>query len=773
MRQILKLLLICITGLFDSPAWSKEISTGGYQNLRINARWPEPNLLEFRRKTETGQLESVQIDAVTGDTKVKKLRRSGLGQLVGGQPPRSESAGNPATLTFDNRSQHTVRIYWIDAAGNRHSYGELTTNQTKQQPTYAGHTWQVVSKDDAWDFGNLVADSPDTQIVVEKPLGKYRGTQSSQKSESSGNQNLVRRRPEIRRDGNGVPQVRLDETEVWRDLIFQSPDLQEANDSKVQWTDPQLSPDGKILIAWRLTHALPRTLSFLEPPENEIGLSQVTQRPYVLPGDELDRYQLFAWQSENLKPIAIDLPIIDFESPICRWRKDHHLLVEKTDRGHQRFRLFSIDTMESSVEILVDERSDTFLWASHGPSIPTVTYWMETDQLVYATERSGYRHLELIDMGKGSRKTLTKGDWLVRSILHSDPQAGELWIEVGGYYPDQDPYHRHHLKVSVADETPIALTQSDGDHTVVYSPDRRYLVVTHSRVDSPPVHELRDGNDGHLISSLAQAIWLGDDPSPRAPIRFVAKGRDGVTDIWGHLCFPADPETLNANSIPIIENIYAGPHDSHVPKTFRGGSWYDDWTAKGFAVVQIDGMGTANRSKSFHDVCWKNLADAGFPDRIAWIQAAAKKHPCLDVNRVGIYGTSAGGQNAAGALLFHPDFYKAAVASCGCHDNRMDKRSWNEQWMGYPVGPHYAANSNIENAEKLQGKLLLMVGAVDDNVPPESTMRFVNALVKADRDFSLLVFPDQGHSDGGIYGRRRTIDFLAEALKPIPLSVTQ
>jgi dipeptidyl aminopeptidase/acylaminoacyl peptidase len=178
----------------------------------------------------------------------------------------------------------------------------------------------------------------------------------------------------------------------------------------------------------------------------------------------------------------------------------------------------------------------------------------------------------------------------------------------------------------------------------------------------------------------------------------------------------------------------------------------------------MDGMGTSNRSKAFHDICWKNLKDGGFPDRIRWIKAAASTYPCLDTSRVGIYGGSAGGQNAMAALLFHPEFYDAAVASCGCHDNRMDKIWWNEQFMGYPIGPQYDACSNVENAVNLKGKLLLLVGELDDNVDPASTMQVVNALIKADKEFELLVLPGEKHTGGGTYGERRRRDFFVKNL---------
>jgi dipeptidyl-peptidase 4 len=176
-------------------------------------------------------------------------------------------------------------------------------------------------------------------------------------------------------------------------------------------------------------------------------------------------------------------------------------------------------------------------------------------------------------------------------------------------------------------------------------------------------------------------------------------------------------------------------------------------------------MGTSHRSKKFHDVAWKNVGDAGLPDRVLWIKAAAAKNPEMDITRVGIYGTSAGGQSALGALLTHGDFYKAAVSDCGCHDNRMDKIWWNEQWMGWPVGPHYAEQSNVTLAPKLQGKLLLMVGEMDRNVDPASTMQVANALIKANKDFDLVVVPGAGHGVAGSpFGKRKLQDFFVRHL---------
>ncbi|MDX5479049.1 MAG: S9 family peptidase, partial [Cyclobacteriaceae bacterium] len=287
---------------------------------------------------------------------------------------------------------------------------------------------------------------------------------------------------------------------------------------------------------------------------------------------------------------------------------------------------------------------------------------------------------------------------------------------------------------------------------------------TYSRQDLAPVSKLFSLKDEAKelftieeadISALRAVGWS-------APERFSTKGRDGLTEIWGHIIKPSnfDPSI----KYPVIEYIYAGPHSSHVPKTFRpnyGG--LNELAELGFIVVQIDGMGTSNRSKAFHDVCYQNLKDAGFPDRKIWIKDAAASRPYIDLERVGIFGTSAGGQNSAGALVFHNDFYKVAVSSCGCHDNRMDKIWWNEQWMG-KIGPHYEACSNTANADKLQGKLMLIVGELDDNVDPASTFQFADALIREMKDFEMIYVPGMGHSSGGEYGERKRRDFFVKNL---------
>ena len=184
----------------------------------------------------------------------------------------------------------------------------------------------------------------------------------------------------------------------------------------------------------------------------------------------------------------------------------------------------------------------------------------------------------------------------------------------------------------------------------------------------------------------------------------------------------------------------------------------------GFIVVQLDAMGTSYRGKKFEEVCYKNLKDAGFPDRMAWIRAAASKYPYMDTERVGIYGCSAGGQESTAAVLWHGDFYKAAYSACGCHDNRMDKIWWNEQWMGYPVDSSYVECSNVANAHRLTRPLMLVVGELDDNVDPASTMQVADALIKAGKDFELVVIPGAHHTVGEAFGEHKRFDFFVRHL---------
>ena len=524
------------------------------------------------------------------------------------------------------------------------------------------------------------------------------------------------------------------------------------------------SPDSKKIAAYRLRRGYHRLIHYVE--SSPAGQLQPKYRSmeYAKPGDALDVERPVLFLVEEKKEIAVHDALFPNPYDISRlvWRKDGSAFTfEYNQRGHEVFRVIEINGTSGEARAVISEEPETFFDYSGKKYRFDVE---DGKEIIWMSERDGWNHLYLYDGPTGTVKNqITKGEWVVRGVVKVDEKARRIWFQAGGIVPDIDPYFVHYARIDFDGTDLTLITEGNFTHSAAFSEDTAYFVGTRSRVDFPTVMELRRASDGGVllevektdITGLSKAGW-------KAPEVFVAKGRDGKTDIWGLIFRPTN--FTPKRKYPVIENIYAGPHSSFVPKAFSPYSGMQALAELGFIVVQIDGMGTSNRSKAFHDVAWKNIGDAGFPDRILWHKAVAAEYPYYDLSGVGIYGTSAGGQNALGGLLFHPEFYKAGVAACGCHDNRMDKIWWNEQWMGWPVGPEYAASSNVVNAAKLQGKLLLILGEMDTNVDPASTMQVVDALIKADKDFDLLVIPGAGHTSGGAYGDRKRYDFFVESL---------
>jgi len=537
------------------------------------------------------------------------------------------------------------------------------------------------------------------------------------------------------------------------------------------------SPDSRSLVAWRVEPGDIGLVYLIQSSPPGGGRAVLHQRPYAQAGDRFPRYEPNVFDvatHRQIKP-KVDRYEHEYETPQIHWMRDHrHFAWMQEDRGHQHLRVIEANCDDDSTRNIIDERTKTFFWTAHTEmlGVPLIN-WLADDEMIYVSEKDGWRHLYLVDTQAGKiHNQITKGEWVIRGIDKIDEDARQVWFRAGGMNPGQDPYFIQYYRINFDGTGLVALTEGNGNHTVQFSPDRKFIIDTYSRVDMPPVHELRRTSDGKLVCKLEEAdISELKETGWEPPEVFTAKGRDGKTDMWGII---RRPKNIDPNKkYPILENIYNGPQGAYVPKSFSGRERNSDMSDAGFIVVQCDAMGTAFRSKAFHDVCWHNLSDAGLPDRIAWIKAAAARYPYMDIDRVGIFGTSAGGQNAAAAVLFHSDFYKCAVANSGCHDNRLDKASWNEQWMGYmpkdeiwKPGPDnwYSKNSNIDNAAKLGGKLFLIVGEMDDNVPPESTMRFVDALIKAKKDFDLLVVPGANHGAASPITERRTLDFFVHNL---------
>jgi dipeptidyl aminopeptidase/acylaminoacyl peptidase len=571
-------------------------------------------------------------------------------------------------------------------------------------------------------------------------------------------------------DGKWIASVRDHNVFVRSEADGKEVRLSEDGKDGMSYAMLEWSPDGKTLAGFRVEPGDDKQVHLVESSPPGGGRAVLRSRVYELPGDKFAAYELNLFDVAAGKQIKPKVERIDLGRPRLRWSRDgSRLAYQKDDRGHQRLRVIEVDARSGEARDVIDEKTTTFIWTAHTENLGLVPVnWLEkTNEMVYASERDGWRHLYLVDVAKGRiANQITRGEFVVRGIDRIDEDARQIWFNACGKNADQDPYFLHYYRVNFDGSGLVALTEGNGTHAVQLSPDRRWLIDTYSRVDAPPVHELRRTSDGALVCRLEEAdVSELKSSGWEPPEVFVAKGRDGRTDIWGIICRPKgfDPN----RKYPVVEQIYNGPQSAYVPKSFSGQRRFASLADLGFVVVQMDAMGTAHRSKAFHDVAWHNLKDAGLPDRIAWHKAAAAKYPWYDATRVGIYGNSAGGQNAAAAVLFHPEFYKAAVANSGCHDNRMDKASWNEQWMGYPVGPQYAESSNVDNAYRLRGRLMLIVGEMDTNVPPESTYRFVDALIKAGKDFEFVFVPGAGHGVGGQFYQRRMQDFFLRHLQGV------
>jgi len=531
------------------------------------------------------------------------------------------------------------------------------------------------------------------------------------------------------------------------------------------------SPDSKRLVAYHTRPGYQREVHYVESSPADQIQPKYSTVVYAKPGDVLDVAQPALFEIESKKEISIDNTLFqnayDITPPVW-WKDGRAFTFEYNQRGHQLYRVVEVESQTGKARALITEESKTFVdYRSLVDSRTDTGKKVRKDlndgkEIIWGSERDGWEHLYLYDGATGKVKNqITKGNWVVRFVDYVDEDKRQIYFRASGMNPGQDPYFTQAYRVNFDGTGLTTLTDADGDHSVRYSPDRKFYVDTWSRVDQAPIMQLRRTEDRKVVmdlehgdtSALQAAGW-------KAPEVFTAKGRDGATDIWGVIYKPTNFDP--SKKYPVIETIYAGPQGSFVPKTFSTN--VQPLAELGFIVVQMDGMGTNNRSKAFHDVAWQNLADAGFPDRILWHKTVAAKYPWYDISRVGVFGTSAGGQNALGALLFHPEFYQVAVSNSGCHDNRMDKIWWNEQWMGWPIGPQYAASSNVDNAYRLQGKVLLVLGELDNNVDPASTLQVVNQFIKHNKKFNLLFVPGGGHGAGGAYGQHLLQDFFVHNL---------
>jgi dipeptidyl aminopeptidase/acylaminoacyl peptidase len=676
-------------------------------------------------------------------------------------PRPTRQTGPETTITFVNRTDKEVKLFWMDEAGERQDYGVARPGEKRELHTFEGHVWLVMDADGKSLGTYRATESPGTVVVDgSAPVRERRGRGPRSRDRATSGT--------AEGGGNSKWIAFVKEHNVWlreratgkEEPLTRDGTSDDAYDTRTFW-----SPDATRLVVLKTKAGEEHKVYMVESSPKDQVQPKLRTVSYQKPGDRIavTKPHLFDMAARKEIPVSDSLFPNPWEIEEVRWESDsRRFTFVYNQRGHQILRIIAVDAQTGQAQAIVDEQSKTFIDYA-GKQF--AEYLDKTHEIVWMSERDGWNHLYLYDAQTGKVKNrITRGEWVVRQVDRVDEEKRQVWFRAGGIIPRQDPYHVHYCRINFDGSGLTLLTEGDGTHSIAYSPDKRFYLDTYSRVDVPPVTELRRTEDGKLVRELERADAAALLATGwRPPERFVAKGRDGKTDIYGVIIRPMkfDP----GRRYPVIENIYAGPQGSFVPKAWSALLDMQELAELGFVLVQIDGMGTSNRSKAFQEVSWKNLGDAGFPDRILWMKAAAQTRPWMDLSRVGIYGGSAGGQNALRGLLAHPEFYKAGVADCGCHDNRMDKIWWNELWMSWPVGPEYAEQSNVTNAHELRGKLLLIVGELDNNVDPASTMQVVNALIKADKDFDLLVVPGGGHGSGGSpYGQRRTRDFFVRHL---------
>ena len=451
------------------------------------------------------------------------------------------------------------------------------------------------------------------------------------------------------------------------------------------------------------------------------------------------------------------------------WSPDgSRLALASVTRDHRTATLKLADATTGAVRTVMSESTNTHYESRTGWQV----LWA-TNELIWYSQRDDWGQLYLYDLNTGAlKRKMTSGEGPVTQIVRIDEQTRTLWYQAKGRERGQDPYFAHYYRIGLDGGDQVSLTPDDGDHTIQLSPSGQFLVDTYSKPDVPPVVELRD-RDGKLVMPLEKAdisrlLATGWKP----PIPITMKAQDGKTDVYGMMFRPTNFDA--SRKYPIINNIYPGPFGASVgSRRFTAARGDRQALAElGFVVVAIDGMGTEQRSKSFHDAYYGAMGrDNTLPSQVAGMKDLARRFPWIDIDRVGIYGHSGGGFAAADAMFRFGDFFKVGISESGNHDQRLYEEDFSERYQGPLIRSgdgtdNYAAEANQVQAKNLRGKLLLMTGTMDTNVPPDNTYLVVDALIKANKDFDLIILPNAGHGYGSAsnYVMRRRWDYFVRGL---------
>lgn len=488
------------------------------------------------------------------------------------------------------------------------------------------------------------------------------------------------------------------------------------------------------------------------------------------PGDTNMVYMIpVLFEVENGREIRPDLPRNTHINQVStRWsEKGETLYADYATRGFQNQHVKSIDMKSLQMQELIHENSKT--------NIDNFFYVVleKMGKILFASERSGWRQLYLLDLNSKEITHLAGGEYYVNDVMHIDEKAGIIYFTASGREQGANPYQQYLYSISTEKNKLKLLTPENLNHDISFSPDGKYFTDNQSTAVQPTVTVLREAATGKVVAELAKAdVSVLEAMNWKAPQIFTATARDGKTEIFGALWKPSnfDPN----KKYPVIDNSYTGPHTQMFPRNFaRVLSINNQALAElGFVVMMVDGLGSSGRSKAFHDVSYKNMGFS-LTDHVLAVQQLAAKYRWIDAERVGIFGHSAGGYDAGHALLQFPDFYKVGVASSGDHDHRMEKAWWPEMYMGWPVDSAYHKQSNVTMAANLKGKLLLVHGGIDENVNPSATFKLAENLVRADKQFDLLIFPSQRHGYTGKFAdyftKKRWNYFVEHLLGKKPL----
>jgi len=417
-------------------------------------------------------------------------------------------------------------------------------------------------------------------------------------------------------------------------------------------------------------------------------------------------------------------------------KQSGELLAEYSERGYKKEVLKHINLNNGKEQILIEETSETNI----------DNFWFrqlqEKLKVIFLSERSGWRQLYMVDLKTNKISAITTGDYYINSVVYTDEDKEEIYFMASGKEPNSNPYYQKLYRVNFEDKVTL-LTPGNTHHSINFSKNGKYFADNYSTINIPTRTVLRSSRSGKILTELTTAdVSDAQSKGWQSPEIFQLTAKDKKTTIYGALWKPTNFDSTK--SYPIIDATYTGPHTQVFPKSFDRGFSNQSLAEFGFIVMNVDGLGTSGRSKEFHDHSYKNMGN-NLEDHVLAIKHLGQKYSWINTDKVGVFGHSAGGYDTGRAMLAFPGVYKVGVASSGDHDFRMEKAWWPEMYQGWPVDETYEEVSNITNAKNLKGKLLLVHGGIDDNVNPSATFKLAEALVNADKEFDLLIFPSQRH----------------------------